>query len=248
MRPIGFSTGALALSDFRLALSMLQGRGTNAVELSALRENELVPLLDAISTLDLGDFSHISVHVPSYMNPGFEKIAVAKLREVADRGWFIIVHPDVIDDCAGWRQFGNLLCIENMDKRKPIGQTASQLQLVFDQLPEASLCLDLGHARQVDPTMTEAFLILHRFTNRLRQLHVSEVSSDSRHAELTLEACIAFKRVADAIPDDVPALIESRVPRPDIDREVKIVQRILGRDADQGAPSERFVSRPAFAF
>lgn len=248
MRPIGFSTGALALSNFRLALSMLKGKGTDVVELSALREHELVPLVDALPTLDLGDFNHISVHVPSSMNPGFEKTAVAKLEEVVGRGWFIIVHPDVIENYAEWKRFGNLVCIENMDKRKPTGQTARQLQKVFDQLPEASLCLDLGHARQVDPTMTEAFLILRCFANRLRQLHVSEVSSDSRHGELSLEACIAFKRVADAIPGDVPAVIESRVPRPDIDREIKIVRQILGRDADRAIPSEQFISKPAFAF
>lgn len=226
MRSIGFSTGALALGDFQRALGLIKGK-CNAVELSALRERELIPLIDALPNLDLAEFRHISVHVPSSMSPEFERVAVAKLEEVARRGWLMVVHPDIIVDDACWRSFGDLLCIENMDKRKPIGQTAYQLQQVFDRLPNASFCLDLGHARQVDPTMTEAFLILHRLSPRLRQLHVSEVSSDSRHGELTLEACIAFRKVAKVLPRDVPVIIESRVPNPDVDREIRLVREIF---------------------
>ena len=45
MRQIGFSTGALARGDFRYALDILADQGIHAVELSALRESELDPLL-----------------------------------------------------------------------------------------------------------------------------------------------------------------------------------------------------------
>jgi hypothetical protein len=37
----GFSTGVLALGDFRRSLELLQGVDADAVELSALRETEL---------------------------------------------------------------------------------------------------------------------------------------------------------------------------------------------------------------
>jgi hypothetical protein len=70
-------------------------------------------------------------------------------------------------------------------------------------------------------------MILRRFRLRLRQLHVSEVNSDSRHGELTLEASLAFRRLASVIPQDVPAIIESRVPKPDIDREVRLVRDLF---------------------
>lgn len=247
MRSIGFSTGALALGDFRRALSLIQGK-CNAVELSALREHELIPLVDALPSLDLAAFRHISVHVPSSMSREFEQIAVAKLEEVARRGWLMIVHPDIITDDARWRDFGDLLCIENMDKRKPIGQTACQLERIFKRFPNASFCLDLGHARQVDPTMTEAFLILHDLSSHMRQLHISEVSSDSRHAELTLEACIAFRKVAEVLPRDIPVIIESRVPRPDIDREIMLVREILDPRNGPASRSHHHLPRPALAF
>ena len=250
MRSIGFSTGALALDDFRSALHMLRGKGTNAVELSALRERELIPLIDALPSLDLSGFQHISLHVPSSMSPGFEAVAARKLQEVSNRGWLIVIHPDVIGQFDQWNVFGDRLCIENMDKRKPIGQTAHQLQKIFEKLPNASFCMDLGHARQVDPTMTEAFLILRRLRSRLKQLHISEVNADSRHGELTLEACMAFKKIAEVIPNDVPAILESRVPSPDIDREIKLARLILDVPTSavrRGARSDLH-PRPAFAF
>jgi hypothetical protein len=43
MRTIGFSTGALAERYYRRALQMLAHKPVNAVELSALRQDELQP-------------------------------------------------------------------------------------------------------------------------------------------------------------------------------------------------------------
>jgi hypothetical protein len=52
----GFSTGALALRDFRRALRLLRGVDADAVELSALRETELPDLMQAAGDLDLSQF------------------------------------------------------------------------------------------------------------------------------------------------------------------------------------------------
>jgi hypothetical protein len=51
MRPIGFSTGALAFADFLNGLAMLRDKHTTAVELSALREKELARLVDAFRSV-----------------------------------------------------------------------------------------------------------------------------------------------------------------------------------------------------
>src|SRR5579884_366303 len=177
MRPIGFSTGALAYADFRRALQMMAGHGCDCIELSALREPELGPLTDALDRLDLTNFDYVSLHAPSQVIDMSEQSLVARLQIVAARQWPIILHPDVIRDFGPWRELGGLLCIENMDKRKPIGRTVLELNRVFDELPQASFCFDIGHARQVDPTMSQAAEILHAFKCRLRQLHVSEVNT-----------------------------------------------------------------------
>ena len=80
------------------------------------------------------------------------------MRDELGRNWPIVVHPDAMFDFSLWREFGNLLCLENMDKRKPVGRTVQELDRIFQELPDASFCFDIGHARQVAPTMTEAYI------------------------------------------------------------------------------------------
>jgi hypothetical protein len=221
MRNIGFSTGALARGDFRAALGMLAGKNGSAVELSALRQEELAPLVDQLDRLDLRKFEYISFHAPSAMEPAFEAVALRLLEQVARRGWPIIVHPDAMYSRQEWARLGDRLCIENMDKRKPIGQTASDLADLFKDLPHASFCFDIGHARQVDPTMSEAATILQSFRDRIQQLHVSEVNTQSKHDCLSLESIIAFQKVSHLIPADAPIILESRVEESEINEEIQ---------------------------
>jgi hypothetical protein len=227
MRHIGFSTGALALGDFRAALEMLAGTDSTAVELSALRQNELGPLVEELDGLDLGQFAYVSFHAPSSIEPAFEAAALRLLEQVALRGWPVIVHPDAMYARQEWMRLGNCLCIENMDKRKPIGQTANDLAEIFEDLPNASLCFDIGHARQVDPTMSEASEILQRFRDRIKQLHVSEVNTQSKHDSLSLESTLAFQRVSHLVPADVPIILESRVEESEINEEMRIALAAL---------------------
>ena len=221
MRYIGFSTGALAKENVQKALEMLANKPVDAIELSALRQQELLPLVNQIDKLDLSRFKYISFHAPSELEASFEREALKALEKVGSRGWPIIVHPNVIHTPSDWARFGELLYVENMDKRKPIGQTAAHLARLFDLLPKASLCLDLGHVRQVDPTMSEAAQILFRFRARTRQLHVSEVNAQSKHNALTLEAMMAFQRVSDLLPEDAPIILESRVSESEITAEIQ---------------------------
>jgi hypothetical protein len=164
------------------------------------------------------------------MEPSFEPVALELLEQVASRGWPIIVHPDAMSSQKGWARLGNHLCIENMDKRKPVGQPASDLTRIFQILPQASLCFDIGHARQVDPTMSEASAILRLFRDRIQQLHVSEVNTQSKHDPLTFESILAFQKVSHLIPQDVPIILESRVAESDIDEEIQSALNALSVD------------------
>jgi hypothetical protein len=220
MRMIGFSTGALARGNYRQALGMLADKNVNAVELSALRQEELQPLIEDLDHLDLSKFRYVAFHAPSALDPAFEGTAIQLLERVAARGWPIILHPNAMHDPAAWAHFDALLCIENMDKRKAIGQKAADLVKIFNLLPRASFCFDIGHARQVDPTMSEASAILQACRNRLKQLHVSEVNTQSKHDPLSLESMLAFQRVASLIPDDTPIIMESRVDEIHISEEL----------------------------
>src|SRR5579862_1274370 len=220
MRTIGFSTGALARDNFREALRMLADKPLNAIELSALRQDELAPVVEQLDDLDLRKYIYKAFHAPSFIDSAFEHEALELLEKVASQEWPIIIHPDAMHTPSAWARFGNLLCIENMDKRKPIGQTAGDLAKVFDLLPESSFCFDIGHARQVDPTMSEATAILQRFGHKLKQLHVSEVNTQSKHDPLSFESILAFHKVSHLISCEVPIILESRVREETIMEEV----------------------------
>jgi sugar phosphate isomerase/epimerase len=228
MGTIGFSTGAL---------SMLRRAGVKAVELSALRAGELSALRAAMAGLDLTGFEYRSVHAPSRFDD--EAGVVESLRTFADLGMNIIVHPDAIKDVSLWRSLNGFVCIENMDSRKSTGRTAEELEGVFAELPEARLCFDIGHARQVDPTMVEAFRILARFGDRLAEVHMSEVDSFCEHHAMTLASQIAFKRVAPRLPSSVPVILESVVNNDGIEREAVVARNVLAGDLSNNRPLER---------
>jgi hypothetical protein len=156
-----------------------------------------------------------------------EEEVIRLLRGVANRGWPIILHPDAIHDFAVWRAFGPLLLVENMDKRNNCARTVQELSNIFAKLPEARLCFDIGHCRQVDPTMNESYLILKAFGDRLGQLHISEVNSRSTHDPLSAASIDAFGKVASLIPENIPIILESTVPEVDITREIELARQAL---------------------
>jgi hypothetical protein len=206
---------------------MMRAHHLQAVELSALRVNELVPLLNDLDSLELRQFSYVSIHAPSEFSAAQEPAIRDLLMSQLHRGWPIVIHPDTIHNFELWRDFGPLLAIENMDKRKPIGRTAQELASIFQKLPEATLCFDIGHARQVDPTMTESYLILRQFGPRLRQVHVSEVNTRSKHDVLSYASILAFQEVADLIPLEVPLILETPLIESEMQSEIEKVDSAL---------------------
>lgn len=222
MRPIGFSTGALARGDFRRALALLQARRIEVVELSALRLEELEPLVAALRDLDLTSFSFVSIHAPSRFGQQAEQRVLQLLTAEQAHGYPVVVHPDVVFTPALWCELGNRLLVENMDKRKPVGRTAAELRNFFRLLPGARFCFDIGHARQVDPTMTEAGLLLEEFGDRLAEVHISEVNTASRHDPISQNAIWAFQRVARYIPINTPIILETLIDQGQSEPEIEI--------------------------
>jgi hypothetical protein len=212
---------------------MLEEQSVQAVELSAIREHELVPLLRSLNNLDLSQFSYVSIHAPSSFSPEAEAWIFQELYEIRHRGWPIVVHPDTLYDRSLWRLFGGLLCIENMDKRKGVGRTVRELNYLFAEFPEASFCFDIGHARQVDTSMTEAYRMLKHFSSRLRQVHISEVNTLSKHDRLSFVSILGFQEVTHLIPPSTPVIIESVIAEDQIGAEIRRVQRALHAPAQQ---------------
>ena len=228
MRHFGFSTGAIALGDFVEALRRLSAHDVSAVELSALRFHELEPLIRALESLDVARYAYVSLHAPSNIPEREETFVVELLKSVARRKIPIVLHPDTVRDWSLWTQLGAAVLLENMDKRKEIGRTAVEMRACFDRLPDAGLCFDIGHARQVDPSLVEGRRILEQFSDRLRQLHISEVGSDSTHDRISWGAAKSFSTLASMIPSQVPIVIESVVRADQIANEIARARASFG--------------------
>lgn len=205
----GFSTGALEKGDYRKALDWMGEHRIKSVELSALRFDELEPLIRDLDHLDLKEFDFISFHAPSYFCEHKEKRVIELLASVHERGWNIIVHPDVLYHPELWQRFGRQLLIENMDRRKSTGRTPAELQGWFDKMPQARLCLDVAHARQLDTTLHMLGSLVHTFAERIAEIHISELDSLCRHHPLSKSSVQDYHYFADKYPEMVPIIIES---------------------------------------
>lgn len=229
MRPIGFSTGALAKGDVERGLAMQRGHQPRvcAVELSALRDHELGPLCTIAGELELQGFDYVSVHAPSKLGSLAEQEVFERLQALPPQ-WPIVAHPELLRTPSLWRRLGSRLCLENMDNRKTTGRNATEMRAMFREYPEATFCFDVGHARQIDPTMSVALHLLLEFGGRLSQLHVSEVGPRGEHLPVGATARWAFERIAHRVPQGVPLIIESVVGEGAMGRELDHVLAAFG--------------------
>lgn len=227
MRCIGFSTGALALGDWQKALAMLNKSSATAIELSALREQELEPLISFLPEIDLSKFTSVFFHAPSKLEKFTERELVEKLKPIVMSGYPIILHPDIIQNYDLWSDFGELLCIENMDRRKSKGRTVEELLSIFDKLQSASFCLDIGHARHIDRTMSQAKTMVHEFHTRMKVIHLSEVDIHGHHVPLSFMAMLSYSHLSKMLTDKCPIILESPVYDERIDAVINCVVDFL---------------------
>ena len=242
MRLVGYSTGAIALGDFSRVLTLLSAYKFQAVELSALRIAEVEPLLLALPSLKLARYKYVSFHAPSAFREDEEERLISLLSRLPS-SWPIVLHPDAIYQASRWASLAPRLAIENMDRRKNTGRSVSELKRIFDLLPQARMCFDLGHARQVDPSMIGAYRLLKAFADRIVQLHISEVDTLNRHDVISRAAEMAFSQVRQFIPKSAAVILESRVQEQDISREAEKVKYILdGNLRFEGAQLARLLT------
>lgn len=236
MHPLGFSTGAIAKGNVSEALQLLASLHLPVVELSALRLHELEPLVAGFDQLPMSGYEHIAVHLPSHYEPYEEPRIIAAARGLTERGILVVIHPDVISDVALWQPLGHMLLVENMDKRKPIGRTHAELVDILRDLPDARICFDVGHALQVDPSQVESLRILEGSGDRISWLHLSEVSSSSRHERMSYGALLAFRWLAKFLPPGVPAVIEAAVTGAEVESELRSMAECLHPEPLHASP------------
>lgn len=208
-RQVGFSTGALERGNYREAITWMISNHIHAVELSALRFDELQPLVESLDDLPLNSFHYVSFHAPSSFEKYQEERVLELLQPVAKRGWNIIAHPDVIYTRSRWKCLGEQLLIENMDRRKAIGRTCEELRDIFKDLPKARLCLDVAHARQLDTTLIVLWDLVRTFAQRIAEVHISELDSRCRHQPMSKGAVMDFRKILCRGVKTAPVIVES---------------------------------------
>jgi hypothetical protein len=227
MHPTGFSTGALTKGDFSAALEWIEPTDSDAIELSALREGELRSLIATFDSFDLTRFRYTAIHAPKSFEVIPEQDVVRLLMPLARRGFPVVVHPDAITNYGAWRTLGASVCVENMDMRKRTGRTVREIAAVFTELPEARLCFDLAHARQVDPSMAVAMNFVRTFGDRVSHVHVSEVDSRGYHWGMSRSCLHAFAVAASRLPEGTPVIVESQVARDRMTRELAAARALF---------------------
>jgi len=207
---LGCSTGYMAQmrNDWERLVDHAATVSSIAIELSAVSASELPGLLGYLDSAPRLPFLFVSVHAPSKGLNGDEPAHVDALSSMPAWVDAIVVHPDTISDSTLYRRLGRRLVIENMDTRKSTGRVADDLALLFAQLPAAGLCLDVAHAKDVDPTMGEASEILRRFSSRLSHVHVSSLDEAQHHISLSVADEALFESVLTRCRD-VPWILEA---------------------------------------
>jgi hypothetical protein len=207
---VGCSTGYMVgmRGDWPALVECAAQTASAAIELSALSEDELPGLLAYLANAPRLPFHFVSVHGPSKGRSMSDAALVEQLRHLPSWVSAIVLHPDTMRDVSAYERLGRRLVIENMDVRKELGQTTADLLPFFERLPQARLCLDLAHAKAVDPTMAVGGELLSAFATRLSHIHLSSLDNERSHVPLTLadEALFsdALRRCA-----DVPWILEA---------------------------------------
>ena len=210
IRRVGVSTGYMtdARCNWKELIRRATSFSTEAIEISALSQGELPSFLSWAAQGRPRGFGYISVHGPTKSITLPPLGLAAALATIPTWVESIVLHPDTLGDPAAFRGLGSRLVIENMDFRKRSGRTVDDLDEIFHQLPEAGFCLDLAHARSVDPSLRLAHSFIDRFHTRLRQFHVSSLDEEGHHITLLDDDVRAYQPLLDRCPR-APIILEA---------------------------------------
>jgi hypothetical protein len=187
----------------------------SAVELSALTAAEFESALAYLKS-SRPPVRRLSVHAPLALPEGGEDEIAFGFAAMGPRVAFVVQHPDVLTQPARLARLGSSLALENMDKRKSDGRLVRELGPYFRDLPHARFCLDVAHAKSVDPTLEVGHALLDAFGPRLCEVHVSGIDGSGNHIALShddidtyesiLRRCCHVPWILESLPADAFAL------------------------------------------
>jgi hypothetical protein len=205
----GIATGAYERErdDWRRALDRATGEGWRTVELTAVVEPLVGPLVELLASDGdaLTGFERVSLHAPIAAR---DRTATAATLATLPLDGDVIFHPDVWRTEPALEALGTRVVFENMDVGKSFGRSVDELRGVFDLHPDAGFCLDVAHVWTNDATLALGHDLLDAFGDRLRQLHVSGIEPDGTHRPTTDTDLARYRPLLDRC-EGVPWILEA---------------------------------------
>lgn len=211
---VGFSAGFLYREEFSYngniepiatKIRLIKNIGCNAIELSGLRKDRFSQI-KGISKQDLKDFEFVSFHAPKDKDITKALTEIARMHARLNFN-LIVLHPDAVDDWNILDNFDLPFAVENMDKRKPFGQTVKDLKSITDN-HDLSVVLDINHAYTNDKSLESLAEFYEAFGSRIKELHVSGFRA--KHEPLVEVGPVEIVEAVKAIPNkEIPIIIES---------------------------------------
>lgn len=205
--PIGFPSGCLAHCSPHATIAFSQAAGFPALELHPQN------IHDPILALSRHRFTYWSCHLPDKPEVSDRDLTRMICQDSTHTDNFII-HANKIKLPSEWEPYQDKVLVENMDNNRTFGRYPEEMEEIFDSLPNAGFCFDLGHAFQVDPTLSLAKEMVAAFGDRLKELHISYVDQEGHHHSIPGELFEPFAEITQNIPQDIPTIIEPSMALP----------------------------------
>lgn len=179
MQNLGFSTGCFYKSGLTLPerLRLISSYGCKTVELSFLRENELLNLL-TLGKKDLKPFDYVSLHAPKYSyqkDKTTEKIlaTIKKFCLSTKMVDLVVFHPDTVHDFSVFKNLKLPVAFENMDYRSKFGQTTLDILHIMKQTGIRRVVFDVNHAFTTSQGAGLTAMFLQTLNPWIDQIHLS---------------------------------------------------------------------------
>ena len=207
---LGFSNNAFHKfmeSTSKKAIDLGKKLNCNAIELNCPDTKKTASRLKNIKKEWLDDFKYKSIHGPGiiYKNNKRTKEILDIVEETCNRLKLncVVIHPDTIEDWRVFKKYSFTIGIENMDKRKSLGQTPQEFKKILKR--KYKLVLDMNHCYTVDKTMKIVEKFYQKFKKRIAHYHISG------YIKLHEPLFISHRNeILNAIPNkNIPIIIES---------------------------------------
>jgi hypothetical protein len=228
MMQFGFPSGKLDKLSLWAAVERNLRVTDRAMEITALRYDEYDDITAAMHRITFPTSCDVSFHAPARFTTWQERYLAYLLSQKPMVQFPVVLHPDAIHDHENWEPLQGRLRIENMDLRKFSGVTVDSLRETFVQLPYARWCFDIGHARQVDPTMRLANELLDAFGDRLDEVHMSEVLPCGKHIALTPEVAEDYRKVFHNSHRNFAVILETILQEESMAQDLLLARNVFG--------------------